>query len=76
MTDQPTETRTPLDIVSTTNAEVTLTLKVDGVTKTFTGSATTGGNPGNALRGVLGAVQADAQTWSFGPLREALRDEH
>jgi N-methylhydantoinase B/oxoprolinase/acetone carboxylase alpha subunit len=58
---------------TTTTAQVTITVAVDGVTKTFTGSSTTDGSPGNAVRGVLNAVASAATTWTFRPLQEALR---
>ncbi|MFI5938110.1 hypothetical protein [Actinoplanes sp. NPDC051494] len=63
-------------LATITTAAVSITLTVDGISKTFTGSVTTDGDPGNAIRGVLQAIEQDATNWTFKPLREALRDQH
>lgn len=48
---------------TTKTAEVSITVTVDGQTKTFTGSAHTDGNVGNATVGAIQAAHHDACNW-------------
>lgn len=56
----------------TTTAEATVTLTVNGITKTFTASVNTDGNPAVAVQAALTAAKDDAFAWTYKPLREAL----
>lgn len=49
----------------TGTVEVTTTVVIDGVTKTFTATAETSGFPSKAARGLLAAVRDDAANWAF-----------
>ncbi|AEV86852.1 hypothetical protein ACWT_5834 [Actinoplanes sp. SE50] len=57
----------------TTTAEATVTLTVNGVTKTFTATVNSDGDPSNAALSALSAARGDAADWTGRPLREALR---
>lgn len=46
------------------NATVEITVTVDGISKTFTASADTTGEPARAARGILMAAQNDATSWT------------
>ncbi|WP_051797272.1 hypothetical protein [Catenuloplanes japonicus] len=45
------------------DATVTITVEVDGQTKTFTASTTTDGSPHRAADNLLSAVRGDAGEW-------------
>lgn len=57
----------------TTTAEATVTLTVNGVTKTFTATVNSQGNPSHAAWSALDTARSDASDWAGRPLREALR---
>ncbi|WP_045740839.1 hypothetical protein [Actinoplanes rectilineatus] len=60
----------PIDTTAT--AEVTLT--VNGLTKTFTATVATNGDPATAARSALEAVDNDATQWTYKELRYELAD--
>jgi hypothetical protein len=48
-----------------TATEVTLTVTVDGETKTFTASAETTGDTATTARGLISATSNDATNWTW-----------
>ncbi len=49
----------------TLSAEVSITVGFRGLTKTFTATSETSGEPGNVARALLFAVRDDASKWTY-----------